>query len=112
MRGTSAWLLLEGFDETARREYLRDARGERPLVEGVEQFLADVGEVAADGWAASSEEIDEGVWSAAASIRSEGQPVGTLSAPCPAFRIDDEKAAVIIESVRRTADRINSALGS
>lgn len=114
LRGASARLLLAGFDEPERRDYVRDAlaRGEQPPVESVEQFLADVAKVAADGWTASSEEIDEGVWSAAASIRSEGKPVGTLSAPCPAFRIDDEKAAVITAAVRRTADRINSALGS
>lgn len=114
LRGASARLLLADFDEPARHEYVRDAlaRGELPPVDGVEQFLADVTKVATQGWAVSSEEINEGVWSAAASIRREGRPVGTLSAPCPAFRIDDEKASMIIESIRRTADRINSALGS
>jgi DNA-binding IclR family transcriptional regulator len=114
LRGASPRLLLAGFPEEDRRKYVEDAleRGEQPPRSGVEEFLAEVQRDAERGWAVSSAEIDEGVWSAAATIRSEGKPIGTLSAPCPAVRINDDKAGMIIESVRRTAGEISAALGS
>lgn len=114
LRGASPRLLLAGYPEAERRKYVKEAlaRGEQPPSMDVEEFLATVRRDAERGWAISSEEIDEGVWTAAAVIRSEGKPVGTLSAPCPIFRIDDDRANLILEAVRRTAGQISAALGS
>ncbi|MFD1211062.1 IclR family transcriptional regulator [Arthrobacter sp. GCM10027362] len=114
LRGASAHLLLAALPEGDRRKYVEEAlaRGDLPPVSGVEDFLAEVRQDAERGWAVSTEEIDEGVWSAAAVIRSEGRIIGTLSVPCPTFRLNDEKSRRIIESVRHTANRISAALGS
>lgn len=114
LRGASAHLLLAAKSQKDRRKYIDDAlaRGDEPPVSGIEEFLAEVQRDAERGWAVSSEEIDEGVWSAAAVIRSEGKSIGTLSVPCPTFRMNDEKAQAIIESVKRAANQISTALGS
>jgi DNA-binding IclR family transcriptional regulator len=114
LRGASAHLLLAALADEDRRIYVQEAltRGNRPPVSGVEEFLAEVQRDAERGWAVSSEEIDEGFWTAAAVIRSEGKFLGTLSVPCPTFRVNDEKSHKIIESVRHAASRISAALGS
>lgn len=114
LRGASAHLLLAARPEDERRKYVEEAlaRGEQGPSVDIEQFLEDVRRDAARGWATSSAEIDEGVWSAAAVIRSEGRPIGTLSAPCPIFRVDSDRAALVLDAVRRTASQISTALGS
>jgi DNA-binding IclR family transcriptional regulator len=114
LRGASAHLVVGAMPERERRAYVEDAlaRGEIPPVGGVEGFLTDAARDAARGWAVSREEIDEGVWAPAAAILADGGFVGTLSVPCPEFRIDDKRAEAILESVRDMADRIGKALGS
>lgn len=114
LRGASAHLIIGALEEPERRRYAEEAiaRGERPPVSGIEGFLSEVRRDAERGWAVSREEIDEGVWSAAAAIRGEGGFIGTLSVPCPAFQIDDEKAERIIAAVRESARKISQNLGS
>jgi DNA-binding IclR family transcriptional regulator len=114
LRGASAHLVMGAMAEEERLRYVEDAisRGERPPVSGVDGFLAEVRRDAERGWSVSREEIDEGVWSMAAAIRSEGKFIGSLSVPCPAFRMDEEKSEQIIASVRRAAREISETLGS
>lgn len=114
LRGASAHLLLAALPDGDRRKYVDDAlaRGDLAPVSGIDDFLAEVQRDAERGWAVSSEEIDEGVWSAASMLRSGGRFLGTLSVPCPTFRVNEEKASMIIHSVRQTANEITKALGS
>ena len=114
LRGASARLLLSILPPQERREQVQAAlhRGEQMSVPELEAFLEQIGRDAEQGWAISSEEIDDGVWSAAALIRCEGAPIGTLSAPCPIFRIDDKRGRAILAAVQRTAAEISAALGS
>lgn len=114
LRGASPRLLLASQPEDQRLKYVDAAlaRGELAPPMDVDEFLAEIRDDAARGWAISKEEIDEGVWSAAAIIRSEGKPIGTLSAPCPIFRLDEARADTLLEAVRSTARQISTALGS
>ena len=114
LRGASAHLLAGHLSEAARRDYVEGAveRGERAPVGGIETFLADSARDAERGWSESHEEIDEGIWSAAAAIRSAGDFVGTLSVPCPQFRVDDRHRDEVIAAVREAAAQVSSALGS
>lgn len=114
LRGASSRLLQAARPEGLRRQYVVEAleRGERAPVGGPEDFLARIERDAGRGWAISQEEIDDGVWSAAALIRAEGKAVGTLSVPCPTVRIDEERADCILEAVCGTAAQISAALGS
>jgi DNA-binding IclR family transcriptional regulator len=113
LRGASAHLLMGALAEEDRRAYAESAiaRGELPPVSGMDGFLAEVRRDAERGWAVSREEIDEGVWSAAAAIRGDGHFIGSVSVPCPAFLMDEERSEKIIAAVRRTAQEISATLG-
>lgn len=113
LRGASAHLIAASLPEADRRRYVEEAisRGERPPVSGIDGFLEEVRRDADRGWSVSREEIDEGVWSTAAAIRGEGKFIGSLSVPCPAFRMDDEKSERIGGAVRRVAREISETLG-
>ncbi|NUP74998.1 MAG: IclR family transcriptional regulator [Sinomonas sp.] len=113
LRGASAHLLMGALAEEDRRAYAESAiaRGELPPVSGMDGFLAEVRRDAERGWAVSREEIDEGVWSAAAAIRGDGHFIGSVSVPCPAFLMDEKRSEKIIAAVRRTAQEISATLG-
>ncbi|MFB7218653.1 hypothetical protein [Streptomyces sp. NPDC056227] len=52
----------------------------------------------------------EGVWTASALITEGGLTRAALSAPCPAFRIDEAKQNTIVQHVREAARQISQAL--
>ncbi|MFC7511976.1 IclR family transcriptional regulator [Streptomyces thermocarboxydus] len=81
-------------------------------VNGPEAFLAEIDHAVRQGWEVSREEIDEGVWAASAPVKEGSQIVAALSAPCPAFRLDEAQRESIIEQVVKTADRISQALST
>jgi DNA-binding IclR family transcriptional regulator len=74
------------------------------------EFLREVAQAAAQGWAVSSQEIDEGVWAAASLVTEGGQAVAALSAACAGFRLDDKRRSLIIDKVRTAARHISGAL--
>lgn len=114
LRGASARLLLGGLTTAERQRYVDQAlkAGARPPVVGRDKFLAQVERDVERGWAVSNEEIDEGVWAASAAIREGSDIVAALSAPCPAFRLDQAKRETIIELLQKTAGDISHALGA
>lgn len=113
LRGASARLLLGGLSPAERKRYLDQALASQaqPPEAGVDGFLQQVEDDAKRGWAVSNQEIDEGVWAGCAAIRDGGQPVATISVPCPAFRMNDERRDAVIEQAVATAERISAALG-
>jgi DNA-binding IclR family transcriptional regulator len=112
LRGASARLLLGSLAPHVRETQVDRilASGARPPIGGREAFLQELSRHADRSWATSQDEIDEGVWSAAAVITEGGRTVATLSAPCPIIRLDAEKRATISDLVRVTAERISRAL--
>jgi DNA-binding IclR family transcriptional regulator len=112
LRGASVRLLMGAMAPPERESYFDFAlqSGARPPVHGREEFLRDVERDLDRGWAVSNEEIDEGVWAAAAAVYEEGTVVATLSAPCPSFRMDDERRNLVVDLVRETAVDLSSAL--
>lgn len=114
LRGASVRLLLGALAPDERRRYLDQAleSGALSPVNGPEAFLDAVERDVARGWSVSNEEIDEGVWAAAAAVYEDGQVVAAISAPCPAFRVDEARRAEIIQMVRDTASAASDALGS
>ena len=107
-RGASARLLLGGMTARARREYLAPlaARDPRAAARAEEQARA----AAERGWAVSEEEIDSGVWAAAAAVRDRTGIVAALSAPSPHVRAPVALHEKLIASVRSAAAEINAAL--
>jgi DNA-binding IclR family transcriptional regulator len=112
LRGASVRLLLGSMTPAERESYVDAAleSGAQPPVSGREQFLRDVERDLGRGWAISNEEIDEGVWAASAAVYEGGKVVAAMSAPCPAFRLDDERRNLIIDLVRKSAADLSNAL--
>jgi DNA-binding IclR family transcriptional regulator len=107
-RGASARLLLAGMTAEARRDYLaplaaRDPRGAARL----EEQAVAAGE---RGWAVSEEEIDTGVWAAAAAVRDRTGVVAALSVPSPLVRAPETLHEELLAKVRAAAEEINTAL--
>lgn len=107
-RGASARLLLGGMTTRDRREYLAPlaARDPAAAARAEEQARA----AAERGWAVSEEEIDSGVWAAAAAVRDRTGIVAALSVPSPLVRAPDALHEQLIASVRAAAAEINASL--
>jgi DNA-binding IclR family transcriptional regulator len=107
-RGASARLLLASMTDQARRDYLA------PLATRDPEAAARLGEQAAiagqRGWAVSEQEIDVGVWAAAAAVRDRSGVVAALSVPSPLVRAPEALHDELLGSVRAAADEINAAL--
>jgi len=107
-RGASARLLLASMTAEARREYLAPlaARDPHEAARLEEQVV-----IAAErGWAVSEEEIDVGVWAAAAAVRDSARIVAALSVPSPLVRAPEALHEELLASVRAAAEEINAAL--
>jgi DNA-binding IclR family transcriptional regulator len=107
-RGASARLLLAGMTPAARRDYLA------PLAARDSEAAARLAEQAAiageRGWAVSEEEIDTGVWAAAAAVRDRTGIVAALSVPSPLVRAPEALHDDLLAKVRAAAEAINAAL--
>lgn len=107
-RGASARLLLASMTAESRREYLAPlaARDPHEAARMEEQVV-----IAAErGWAVSEEEIDVGVWAAAAAVRDSTRIVAALSVPSPLVRAPEALHEELLASVRAAAEEINAAL--
>jgi DNA-binding IclR family transcriptional regulator len=62
------------------------------------------------GWACSEEEIDKGVWAAAAGLRDSTGIVAALSVPSPLVRAPAEMQDTLLGQVRAAAEEINKLL--
>jgi DNA-binding IclR family transcriptional regulator len=111
LRGASVKVLVGSMAEAERIAYV-----DRLLTAGEDtgtqrsEFLREVAQAATRGWAASSQEIDEGVWATASLVSEGGLPVAALSAACAGFRLDDERRSMIVDNVRAAARDITGAL--
>jgi DNA-binding IclR family transcriptional regulator len=112
LRGASVRLLLGSLTPDERRIYVERALadGATPPREGTDQFLRDVERDVGRGWAISNEEIDQGVWAASAAVHEGGRVIAALSAPCPVFRLDDERRDVVVDLVRKAAADLANAV--
>jgi DNA-binding IclR family transcriptional regulator len=107
-RGASARLLLAGMTADARREYGALLAARDP---GAAARLEEQAALAAErGWAVSEEEIDNGVWAAAAAIRDRTGIVAALSVPSPLVRAPEVLHEELLAKVRAAAGEINAAL--
>lgn len=107
-RGASARLLLAGMTAQERLEYIAPLAARDPQAAArLEQHAA----VAAErGWAVSEEEIDKGVWAAAAAVRDRTGIVAALSVPSPLVRAPEAVHEDLLAKVRAAAEEINAAL--
>lgn len=112
LRGASVRLLL-GAQTPAERERYVDAAiesGAQPPAHGRAEFLREVERDLERGWSVSNQEIDEGVWAASAAVYEGGTVIAAVSAPCPVFRMDDDRQDLVIDLVRKAAADFTHAL--
>jgi DNA-binding IclR family transcriptional regulator len=64
----------------------------------------------ATGWTESFEEIDEGIWGAAAAITQQGVTIATIGLAAPIFRVDKQRRDHIIALLRDAAQQISALL--
>lgn len=108
--GASARLLLASMPPEARREYLAPLAGEDAAAAArLEEKIRAAGR---HGWTTSEEEIDQGVWAAAAAIRDSRGIIAALSVPSPLVRAPKAMREKLLGQVRRAAAEINAALAS
>jgi DNA-binding IclR family transcriptional regulator len=106
--GASARLLLASMSAEARREYLAPlARRDPGAAARLEEQAATAGR---RGWAVSAEEIDRGVWAAAASVRDSTAIAAALSVPSPLVRAPAAMQDRLLGQVRAATKEINEAL--
>jgi DNA-binding IclR family transcriptional regulator len=107
-RGASARLLLAGMTPEERRECIAPLAARDPQAAG---RLDQQAVVAAErGWAVSEEEIDRGVWAAAAAVRDRTGIMAALSVPSPLVRAPEAMQEELLGEVRAAAEEINAAL--
>ncbi|GAA3755419.1 IclR family transcriptional regulator [Salinactinospora qingdaonensis] len=110
-QGAGAKALLAGMGQEWARRYF-DRLESQPSQERQEAVLAELPTIVEQGWAQSSAEVDEDVWAAAAPIKAGNKVVAALSVAGPQYRIDDERAALILDEVISGAAEISKALRS
>ncbi|MBB6119535.1 IclR family transcriptional regulator [Nocardiopsis algeriensis] len=111
--GSAARVLLSGMPAGERDAYLArlggegaGAGGSEPRVPGAQEIAA----VAQTGWTQSFEEVDEGIWGAAAAVREQGRLVASLGVAGPLFRLGEQERERVIGLVRRGAVEIGVEL--
>jgi DNA-binding IclR family transcriptional regulator len=106
--GASARLLLASIPLRTRREYLAPLAGRDPVAAAeLEEKIAQAGR---QGWTTSEEEIDQGVWAAAAAIRDSSGIIAALSVPSPLVRAPAGMQQKLLSQVRAAAAEIDAAL--
>lgn len=106
--GASAHLLLSSLPPEARQEYLAPLAARDPAAAArLEERVVLAGE---RGWAVSEEEIDTGVWAAAAAVRDRTGIVAALTVPSPLVRAPEAQQRELLGQVRSAAGEINAAL--
>jgi DNA-binding IclR family transcriptional regulator len=66
--------------------------------------------VGAAGWTESFEEVDDGIWGAAAAVRAGTDVVAALGAAGPIYRLEPPQRRQIITAVRSAAAQLSAAL--
>jgi DNA-binding IclR family transcriptional regulator len=111
-RGSMARILLASMSKRELQRYLAN------LAETLEPTLAAqltepvLRATLEQGWTESFEEIDEGIWGAAAAITHNGSTVASIGLAAPIYRVDKQRRDQIIKLVRTAALEISTLLGS
>jgi DNA-binding IclR family transcriptional regulator len=107
--GASARILLASLPPEARHDYLEPLAERDPA--SAARFEEEIAIVERRGWACSEEEeIDKGIWAAAAAVRDSTGILAALSVPSPLVRAPAEMQETLLGQVRAAAEEINGLL--
>jgi len=105
LRGASGRVLLAGLPDRQRRECLAPLAQSEPAAAARLEEALD--RVAARGWATSEEEMDQGVWAAAAAVTDGRATVAALTVPSPLVRAPTALQERLLGQVRAAAGRLS-----
>jgi DNA-binding IclR family transcriptional regulator len=108
LRGASGRVLLAGLPERLRRECLAPLAQSDPAEAA--RIADSIAKVAARGWATSEEEIDRGVWAAAAAVTDSSATVAALTVPSPLVRAPSAQQERLLGQVRAAAARLSELI--
>jgi DNA-binding IclR family transcriptional regulator len=108
--GASARILLASMSPEARHAYLRPLAARDPAAAA--RLEEEAALVERRGWECSEEEIDKGIWAAAAAVRDSTGILASLSVPSPLVRAPAEMQHKLLGQVRAAAEEINGLLRS
>lgn len=106
-------VLLSGLEPGERAAVLHDlpAFTDRTVTDR-EVLLAEVEQVAEQGYAIAVDELEEGLTALAAPVRNaHGDVIATLSVSGPTFRLRDERVDVALAALRAAAEEVSHRLG-
>lgn len=105
LQGASGRVLLAGLTERQRRDLLAPLAQTDPTA--AVRLEQEIAKVAARGWATSEEEIDRGVWAAAAAVTDGRSTVAALTVPSPLVRAPSAQQERLLGQVRTAAARLS-----
>lgn len=108
VRGASARVLLAGLPARQRQELLAPLAQADP--EAAARLEESVARVAVRGWATSEEEIDSGIWAAAAAVTDGQATVAALTVPSPLVRAPAALQEQLLGQVRAAAARLSEQI--
>lgn len=106
--GASARILLASLSPGALSDALAPLRARDP--EAAARTESEVAVVRDRGWECSEEEIDRGIWAAAAAVHDHDATVAALSVPSPLVRAPAEMQQELLRQVRESATEISTTL--
>lgn len=109
-RGASARVLLSSLPQAELESRLTVIAHDDPQT--AERLRRQVDMIREQGWATSQEELDAGIWAAAAAVRDGPQTVAALSAPSPLVRAPDAVRTELLRQVRAAAAQISERLAA
>lgn len=107
-RGASSRILLAALPSAERAALLANLDG--PGGSRAEALAEAVALAGRRGWATGDQEIDEGIWVAAAAVRGEAGTIACLSVPSPTVRARLEEQEALLLAVREASSAIGQAL--
>jgi DNA-binding IclR family transcriptional regulator len=107
-KGASSRILLAGLSEADQAAAIAElSHGDEARAAALAEAVKEAGQ---RGWAMGDQEIDEGIWVAAAAVRSDAGTLACLSVPSPSVRARPEDQAHLLRLVRDAAGAIGQAL--
>lgn len=108
--GASAKVLLANMPSRELDLYLENLPDRLKDAQRRQSLLKQLPAIREHGWALSEEEVDPGVWAAAAAVSNGHEVVAALSVAGPAYRFDAAARERTLAIVRRGAAEISAAL--
>lgn len=108
--GSAPRLLLAAMPRGERTEYVATIADSLPVERAARLDDATLDQVHAAGWTESFEEVDDGIWGAAAAVRAGNEVVAALGAAGPIYRLDPTARRQIVTAVRSAAAQLSAAV--